>query len=178
MNEEQIKAAKAAWQRDPETAAQALLGMSAEEVFVQAIRGCNQHKHKQGCPDAEGGSAEKKAPSPKRKKWKSDVPTRDELAQHYRGILKRKEPVVEEILDNIRSTFEVTDKDKLNDEQRDAYDQLSWIEYDYGGMIDRWDRLAQRGSSRNLEQYVDFDFDKEEEHVRKLLLKLKGIKEE
>ena len=55
MNEEQINAAKAAWQRDPETAAQALLGMSAEEVFIQAIRGCNQHKHKPGCPEADGG---------------------------------------------------------------------------------------------------------------------------
>lgn len=55
MNEEQIKAAKAAWQRDPDTAAKALLGMIAEEVFIQAIRGCNQHSHKPGCPDAEGG---------------------------------------------------------------------------------------------------------------------------
>ena len=54
MNEEQIKAAKAAWQRDPDTAAQALLGMSAEEVFVQALKGCNQHAHKPGCPDANG----------------------------------------------------------------------------------------------------------------------------
>lgn len=49
MNEEQIKAAKAAWQRDPDTAAKALLGMIAEEVFIQAIRGCNQHAHKPGC---------------------------------------------------------------------------------------------------------------------------------
>lgn len=56
MNEEQIKAAKAAWQRDPDTAAKALLGMIAEEVFIQAIRGCNQHNHKPGCPDADGGS--------------------------------------------------------------------------------------------------------------------------
>lgn len=54
MNEEQIKAAKAAWQRDPDTAAKALLGMIAEEVFIQAIRGCNQHAHKPGCPDADG----------------------------------------------------------------------------------------------------------------------------
>ncbi len=51
MNEEQIKAAKAAWQRDPETAAQALLGMSAEEVFIHAIRGCNQHIHAKGFAD-------------------------------------------------------------------------------------------------------------------------------
>lgn len=56
MNEEQIKAAKAAWKRDPETAAQALLGMSAEEVFVQAIRGCNQYSHVKGCPDYDGRS--------------------------------------------------------------------------------------------------------------------------
>lgn len=57
MNDEQIKAAKAAWQRDPDTAAKALLGMIAEEVFIQAIRGCNQHAHKPGCPDYDGRSA-------------------------------------------------------------------------------------------------------------------------
>lgn len=33
----------------------ALLGITPEEMFVQAIRGCNQHKHKEGCPDANGG---------------------------------------------------------------------------------------------------------------------------
>lgn len=71
MNEEQIKAAKAAWQRDPETAAQALLGMSAEEIFVTALRGCNQHKHKPGCPDAEGGAGNRdKIESGLLKPWK------------------------------------------------------------------------------------------------------------
>ena len=55
MNEEQIKAAREAFKRDKETACQALLGCSAEEMFVTALRGCNQHKHKPGCPDANGG---------------------------------------------------------------------------------------------------------------------------
>ena len=55
MNEEQINAARAAYQRDPETACQAMLGCSSEELFVEALRGCNQHGHKQGCPEAEGG---------------------------------------------------------------------------------------------------------------------------
>lgn len=54
MNEETIQAARAAFKRDPETACQAMLGCSAEEMFVTALRGCNQHKHKPGCPDAEG----------------------------------------------------------------------------------------------------------------------------
>ena len=58
MNEEQINAARAAYQRDPETACQAMLGCSAEEMFVTALRGCNQHKHKPGCPDAEGGGGD------------------------------------------------------------------------------------------------------------------------
>ena len=36
----------------------ALLGKSSEEVFIEALRGCNQHKHKPGCPDADGGEKE------------------------------------------------------------------------------------------------------------------------
>ena len=184
MNEETIQAARDAWRRNPEDAAMALLGITPEELFVQAIRGCNQHKHKPGCPDANGGGGgeeKKKKSAPKKAKWKHGVPTSEQLSEHYRDILKRQEPVVEEILDNIRSTFENTNPDNLNEEQRKAYDELSWIEYDYGTMIDRWDRLAKRGtvaSARHLEQYVDFDFFKEEEHVRKLLLKMKGFKDE
>lgn len=58
MNEEQINAARAAYQRDPETACQALLGCSSEELFITALRGCNQHKHKPGCPDANGGGGQ------------------------------------------------------------------------------------------------------------------------
>ena len=54
MKEETLQAAREAWNRDPETAAQALLGVSAEEIFITALRGCNQHKHKPGCPDADG----------------------------------------------------------------------------------------------------------------------------
>lgn len=54
MNEEQINAAREAFTRDPETACQALLGCSAEEMFITALRGCNQHKHKPGCPDYDG----------------------------------------------------------------------------------------------------------------------------
>ena len=58
MNEETIQAAREAWRRDPESAARAILGVSAEELFCEAVKaakGCNQHKHKPGCPDAEGG---------------------------------------------------------------------------------------------------------------------------
>ena len=58
MNEETIQAARRAWANDPEAAAQALLGCSAEELFITALRGCNQHKHKPGCPDADGGGHE------------------------------------------------------------------------------------------------------------------------
>ena len=53
MTEETIQAARRAWANDPEAAAQALLGCSAEELFITALRGCNQHKHKPGCPDAD-----------------------------------------------------------------------------------------------------------------------------
>ena len=56
MNEKSIQAAREAFNRDPETACQALLGCSAEEMFITALRGCNQHKHMPGGPDAEGGS--------------------------------------------------------------------------------------------------------------------------
>lgn len=55
MNEETIQAARAAWRRNPEDAAMAMLGITPEELFVEALRGCNQHKHKPGCPDANGG---------------------------------------------------------------------------------------------------------------------------
>ena len=57
MNDEMIQAARAAWQKDPEAACMALLGKSSQEVFIEALRGCNQYKHKPGCPDAEGGVA-------------------------------------------------------------------------------------------------------------------------
>lgn len=56
MNEETIQAARAAFKRDPETACRAMLGCSAEEMFVTALKGCNQHAHKPGCPEAEGGA--------------------------------------------------------------------------------------------------------------------------
>jgi hypothetical protein len=52
-DEEAVTAAKAAWLRDPETAAQAIAGCSIEEAVSAA--GCNQYKHKPGCPEAEGG---------------------------------------------------------------------------------------------------------------------------
>jgi len=55
MNEETIQAARAAFKQDPETACKALLGCTPEEMFITALRGCNQHKHKPGCPEAEGG---------------------------------------------------------------------------------------------------------------------------
>lgn len=56
MNEETIQAARSAFKRNPEDACRAMLGCSAEEMFVTALRGCNQHKHKPGCPDADGNS--------------------------------------------------------------------------------------------------------------------------
>jgi len=61
MNEEQIQAARAAFARDPEAACVALLGKAPEEVFIEALRGCNQHKHKPGCPEAEGGVENKES---------------------------------------------------------------------------------------------------------------------
>lgn len=70
MNDEFLQAARKAWRRDPESAAVAILGVSAETLFCEAVkaaRGCNQHKHKPGCPDAghEGsGSTEKKSETP------------------------------------------------------------------------------------------------------------------
>lgn len=67
MNEETIQAARAAFKRDPETACQAMLGCSAEEMFVTALRGCNQHKHKPGCPDAEGGGSATASSEPNRR---------------------------------------------------------------------------------------------------------------
>lgn len=45
-----VSAAKAMWERDPQTAAQAIAGCSIEEA-VSAARGCNQYKHKPGCPE-------------------------------------------------------------------------------------------------------------------------------
>lgn len=49
MNEEQMQAAREAFKRDKETACQAMLGCSSEELFVQALKGCNQYGHKPGC---------------------------------------------------------------------------------------------------------------------------------
>ena len=54
MREETLQAAREAWKNDPEAACMALLGKSSEEVFIEALRGCNQHRHKPGCPDADG----------------------------------------------------------------------------------------------------------------------------
>lgn len=57
MNEETIQAAREAWKNDREAACMALLGKSSEEVFIEALRGCNQHGHKPGCPEADGGGS-------------------------------------------------------------------------------------------------------------------------
>lgn len=59
MNEETIQAAREAWKNDREAACMALLGKSSEEVFIEALRGCNQHQHKPGCPEAEGDGGDK-----------------------------------------------------------------------------------------------------------------------
>lgn len=56
-----VSAAKAMWERDPQTAAQAIAGCSIEEA-VSAARGCNQHKHKPGC-DAENNSSDTESSS-------------------------------------------------------------------------------------------------------------------
>ena len=61
MNEETIQAAREAFKRDPETACRAMLDCSSEELFVQALKGCNQYGHKPGCPDADGGGGDKKS---------------------------------------------------------------------------------------------------------------------
>jgi hypothetical protein len=61
MNTEMIQAARAAFKQNPETACKALLGCTPEELFCEAVkaaRGCNQHAHKPGCPDANGASAD------------------------------------------------------------------------------------------------------------------------
>ena len=46
-----VSAAKAMWERDPQTAAQAIAGCSIEDAVSAA--GCNQYKHKPGCPEAD-----------------------------------------------------------------------------------------------------------------------------
>lgn len=59
MNEEMIQAARAAFKKNPEAACKAILGCTTEDIFCEAVkaaRGCNQHAHKPGCPDAEGES--------------------------------------------------------------------------------------------------------------------------
>jgi hypothetical protein len=61
MNTEMIQAARAAFKQNPETACKALLGCTPEELFCEAVkaaRGCNQHAHKPGCPDAAGGNSD------------------------------------------------------------------------------------------------------------------------
>jgi predicted metal-binding protein len=58
MNDEMIQAARAAFKKNPEAACKAILGCSPDELFCEAVkaaRGCNQHGHKPGCPDAVGG---------------------------------------------------------------------------------------------------------------------------
>ena len=95
MNEETIQAARAAFKRDPETACQAMLGCSAEEMFVTALRGCNQHKHKPGCPDADGGGDKSWADKSTAEKLKSALATqkkaREKAESNYseenRGML-------------------------------------------------------------------------------------------
>ena len=58
-----IQAARAAFKQNPEAACKAILGCTTEELFCEAVkaaRGCNQHAHKPGCPDAEGNTATSK----------------------------------------------------------------------------------------------------------------------
>lgn len=90
MNEETIQAARDAWRRNPEDAAMALLGITPEEMFVQAIRGCNQHGHKQGCPDANGGGEKKPSAWAERWRAKND----EEKLKSYEASIKKYEEKV------------------------------------------------------------------------------------
>ena len=90
MNEETIQAARAAFKRDPETACQAMLGCSAEEMFVTALRGCNQHKHKPGCPDASGAKSDSGSSWAERWLSKSD----EEKLKAYENDIKKYEDKV------------------------------------------------------------------------------------
>lgn len=83
MNEETMQAARAAWRRNPEDAAMAMLGVTPEELFVQAIRGCNQHGHKQGCPDADGSSIPDRGNA-----YKEVQRALDKVAREDKGVQK------------------------------------------------------------------------------------------
>lgn len=85
MTEETIQAARRAWANDPEAAAQALLGCSAEELFITALRGCNQHKHKPGCPDADGSTENQDNSWASKWGLKSDA---EKLASYEVGLKK------------------------------------------------------------------------------------------
>ena len=95
MTDEQIQAARAAFKRNPEDACRAMLGCSAEEMFVTALRGCNQHKHKPGCPEADGGGDKSWADKSTAEKLKSALATqkkaREKAESNYseenRGML-------------------------------------------------------------------------------------------
>ena len=113
-----------------------------------------------------------------KRKDDSYVMTRKELAAHFRAILKKKEPIIKEILENVNGGLDKADYDTLNEKQREAYDLLDLIKWDLDGIIDRWDRIAKRGDASNLEQYVKNDWYKEEERARKLLLQLGGFEDE
>ena len=95
MNEEHIEAAKAAWRRDPDNTAKALLGLSAEELFIQAVRGCNQHAHVKGCEDYDGRSESdsKRLDELKKEIEESDARRESALAEGKKGRDKYKAEV-------------------------------------------------------------------------------------
>ncbi len=64
----------------------ALLGKSSEELFITALRGCNQHKHKPGCPDADGEGDNKKGGS-WAERWRAKT-DEEKLAAYEAGLKK------------------------------------------------------------------------------------------
>lgn len=142
-DEEAVTAAKAAWLRDPETAAQAIAGCSIEEAVRAA--GCNQYKHKPGCPQADGGSAgdvvnygdgeaklkNKEAIKKNFEKLRQEVYDIEDEFMKYSNLIKKHGP--SEMLDEEEEKF----VNELKEKRKKIHERLKEAEKRYDAEVQR-----------------------------------------
>lgn len=90
-----VQAAKAMWLKDPQSTSQAIAGGSIKETiagdFVQSARGCNQYKHKPGCPEEdEKGDTDSTTFDSKNTPIKREIADKGQLQEDYK-IKKEKD---------------------------------------------------------------------------------------
>ena len=148
MNDEFLQAAREAWRRDPENAAVAILGVSAESLFCEAVkaaRGCNQHGHKPGCPDAghenNGKHGERRKPSDSPESAKKTLAKGNSMSEYLAKSLT--DDIYEIALEDggyeslydapkdklkaaIMKELQATPKDEADKLGDDAYDSYKW----------------------------------------------------